>query len=111
MRIEVNPRSLLNLENICEVLYKLHPSILDELVEIERSFGDILGFIDYGNVTLEQREFLANIAKEVDYSKKPEKPKETEKTKGDLLKKNKGFGRRQKQYSFSRAKKIYSNRY
>ena len=32
MRIEINPRSLLNLENICEVLYKLHPSVLDYLV-------------------------------------------------------------------------------
>ena len=29
MKIEINPRSLLNLEHICEVLYKLHPSVLD----------------------------------------------------------------------------------
>ena len=74
MRIEVNPHSLLNLEHICEVLYKLHPSILDDLVEMERSFGGILSFIDLINVTLEEREFLANITKEVDYSKEPEKP-------------------------------------
>ena len=88
MHIQINPRSLLNLEHICEVLYKLHPSILDDLVEMERSLGDILGFIDYNNVTLEEREFLANIAKEVDYSKEPEKPKEPEKSKEpkDLLK-------------------------
>ena len=39
MRIEINPRSLLNLEHICEVLYKLHPSVLDDLVEMERSLG------------------------------------------------------------------------
>ena len=82
MHIQINPRSLLNLEHICEVLYKLHPSILDDLVEMERSFGGILGFIDYNNVTLEEREFLANIANEVDYSKEPEKPKEPK----DLLK-------------------------
>ena len=82
MHIQINPRSLLNLEHIREVLYKLHPSILDDLVEMERSFGGILGFIDYNNVTLEEREFLANIANEVDYSKEPEKPKEPK----DLLK-------------------------
>ena len=76
MHIQINPRSLLNLEHICEVLYKLHPSILDDLVKMERSFGGILGFINYNNLTLEEREFLANIGKEVDYSKEPEKPKE-----------------------------------
>ena len=80
MHIQINPRSLLNLEHICEVLYKLHPSILDDLVEMERSFGGILGFIDYNNVTLEEREFLANITNEVDYSKEPEKPKDLLKT-------------------------------
>ena len=87
MRIQINPRSLLNLENICEVLYKLHPSVLDDLVEMERSLGDVLGFIDLDNVTLEQREFLSNIAiaNEVDYSKEPDKPREPEEPK-DLLK-------------------------
>ena len=82
MRIQINPRSLLNLEHICEVLYKLHPSFLNDLVEMERSLGGILGFIDFKNLTLEEREFLANTAKELDYSKEPEKPKEPK----DLLK-------------------------
>ena len=59
MRIEINPRSLLNLENICEVLYKLHPSVLDDLVEMERSLGNILGFIDLNNLSLKEREFLS----------------------------------------------------
>ena len=68
MRIEINPRSLLNLENICEVLYKLHPSVLDDLVEMERSLGDVLGFIDLDNTSLEEREFLANNYQEEDYS-------------------------------------------
>ena len=87
MRIQINPHSLLNLENICEVLYKLHPSVLDDLVEMKRSLGDVLGFIDLDNVTLEQREFLSNIAiaNEVDYSKEPDKPREPEEPK-DLLK-------------------------
>ena len=68
MIIEINPRSLLNLEHICEVLYKLHPLVLDHLLEMERSLGKILGFIDLDNLNLEEREFLANNAKEIDYS-------------------------------------------
>ena len=71
MRIEINPRSLLNLEHICEVLYKLHPSVLDDLVEMERSLGDVLGFIDLDNTSLEEREFLANNYQEKDYSSEP----------------------------------------
>ena len=76
MRIQINPHSLLNLEHICQVLYKLHPSVLNDLVEMERSLGDILGFIDLNNPSLKEREFLANIAEEVDYSKEPEEPEE-----------------------------------
>ena len=72
MRIEINPRSLLNLEHICEVLYKLHPSVLDDLVEMERSLGNVLGFIDLDNTSMEEREFLANnFVKEEDYSSEP----------------------------------------
>ena len=73
MHIQINPRSLLNLQHICEVLYKLHPSVLNYLVEMERSLGDILGFIDLKNPSLKEREFIANIAEEVDYSKESEK--------------------------------------
>ena len=80
MRIEITPHSLLNLENICEVLYKLHPSVLDDLVEMERSLGGILGFINFDNLTLEEREFLANFAKKVDFSKEPEEPSDLLKT-------------------------------
>ena len=69
MKIEINPRSLLNLENICEVLYKLHPQVLDHLVEMERSLGPVLGFIDLDNLSLEEREFLSSNCLEVDYSK------------------------------------------
>ena len=78
MRIEINPRSLLNLENICEVLYKLHPSVLNDLVQMERSFGKVLGTIDLDNVSLEEREFLSNfVGEEVDFSEELEEP-ETE---------------------------------
>ena len=68
MRIEINPRSLLNLENICEVLYKLHPSVLDDLVEMERSLGNVLGFIDLNIISLEEREFLSDIFQKEDFS-------------------------------------------
>ena len=71
MRIEINPRSLLNLENICEVLYKLYPSVLDDLIEMERSLGNILGFIDLDNLSLEEREFLSRNYQEEDYSSEP----------------------------------------
>ena len=69
MRIEINPRSLLNLENICEVLYKLHPLVLDELVAMERSLGNLLGFIDLNNLSQEERDFLADAHKEKDLSR------------------------------------------
>ena len=85
MRIQINPHSLLNLEHICEVLYKLHPSVLDDLIEIERSLGGILGYINLDNLSLKQREFLANFAKKVDFSKEPEEPEEPEEPR-DLLK-------------------------
>ena len=60
MRIEINPRSLQNLEHIVEVLYKLHPSVLDYLVDMERSLGKVLGFVDVDNPSIEEREFLVN---------------------------------------------------
>ena len=60
MRIEINPTSLQNLEHICEILYKIHPSVLDELVDMERILGKILGENDTNNVSLEQRELIIN---------------------------------------------------
>ena len=68
MKIEINPRSLLNLEHICEVLYKLHPSVLDMLIEMERCLGKVLGFIDLDNLSLEEREFLSSNYQQKDYS-------------------------------------------
>ena len=73
MRIEINPRSLLNLQHICEVLYKLHPIVLNDLIEMERSLGKILGSIDLDNTSLEEREFLSRNYQEEDYSSKPNK--------------------------------------
>ena len=72
MRIEIYPRSLLNLQDICEVLYKLHPLVLDDLIEMERSLGPLLGTIDLNNLSLEERNFLANNDMEVNFSREPE---------------------------------------
>ena len=76
MRIEINPRSLLNLEEICEVLYKLHPKVLNELVEMERSLGSVLGSIDLNNLMMDKREFFADYCKKKDYSTEPMKEDE-----------------------------------
>ena len=78
MRIEINPRSLLNLEHICEVLYKLHPSVLNDLVQMERSLGKVLGFINFGNLSMEEREFLDNFHEEKDYSSESMEEEEEE---------------------------------
>ena len=88
MKIEINPTSLLNLENICEVLYKLHPNVLDMLVSMERSLGKVLGFIDVDNLSLEEREFLADNYTEKDYSSPMEEEELLSKT-FEELKKNK----------------------
>ena len=64
MRIEINPRSLRNLKDICEVLYKLHPLVLNDLIEIERSLGKVLGFIDLSNMSMEERDFLSTFLEE-----------------------------------------------
>lgn len=61
MKIEINPRSLKHLLHICEVLYKLHPYVLEELVNMQRSLGKVLGMIDLTNPSLEERDFISNI--------------------------------------------------
>ena len=66
MRIEINPRSLLNLENICEILYKLHPRVLDKLVGMERRLGKILGYNETDNLSFEQRELLTELKSDED---------------------------------------------
>ena len=67
MKIEIYPRTLLHLENICEVLYKLHPYVLDYLVDMQRSLGSVLGMIDLKNPSLEERNFLSNMTEHGTY--------------------------------------------
>ena len=67
MKIEINPRSLQHLLHICEVLYKLHPYVLDYLVDMQRSLGSVLGMIDLKNPSLEERNFLSNMIEHETY--------------------------------------------
>ena len=60
MFIEINPKSLQNLEHICEVLYKLHPSVLNYLVDLEERLGKILGVNEKNNLDLEKRKLMIN---------------------------------------------------
>ena len=84
MHIEINPRSLLNLEQICEILYKLHPSVLDFLVDMQRSTGCILGCNDMNNLSFEQREKLTELKSvEEDDNKKFHKDKKLEEDRTD----------------------------
>ena len=69
MFIEINPKSLQNLEHIVEVLYCLHPSVLDYLVDMERRLDHVLGCIEKNNKSMEEREFLTKI-NEIDRFKK-----------------------------------------
>ena len=100
MRIQINPRSLLNLENICEVLYKLHPSVLDFLVKMERSLGGVLGKINLENLSEEEREFLSYNFKEKDYSMEEEELKDE-----DLSEKIKEMKENENEYIFSELRK------
>ena len=61
MHIEINPRSLKNLEQICEILYKLHPSVLQYMIDnLIEDIGCIIGCNDGKNYTFEQREKLTS---------------------------------------------------
>ena len=60
------------------MLYKLHPRVLDDLIYIERILGKLLGTIDLNNISLEERNFLADNSKEVDFSNEEEEVKNEE---------------------------------
>lgn len=60
MKIEIQPHSFDNLEDICRVLYQLHPTVLDYLLDMGRSLDSVMGVIDTRKPTMEQREFLTS---------------------------------------------------
>lgn len=69
MHIEINPKSLQNLEHIVQILYKLHPKVLNYLVNMERTLGKVLGCLEKDNKSLEEREFLTKINEDIDINK------------------------------------------
>ena len=60
MKIEIQPHSLKNLKNICTVLYQLHPTVLNYLVDMGRTLDGVMGMINLNQPTMEQREFLTS---------------------------------------------------
>ena len=77
MRIEINPRSLKNLEQICEILYKLHPSVLEYMNKnLIEDIGCIIGINDGKNLSFEQREKLTSFKVEEDKEDEEEDNKE-----------------------------------
>ena len=76
MLIEVNPKSLKNLEQICEILYKIHPSVLQYMTDVLiGDMGCILGCNDGKNLSFEQREKLTQFkAEEVEDKEDKECP-------------------------------------
>ena len=78
MLIEVNPKSLKNLEQICEVLYCLHPSVLDFMVnELIDDNEILLGEVNLRNPTFKERELLTNLdRKDNVYHFRVERPEE-----------------------------------
>ena len=62
MQIKISPKNLQTLEVICEILYKLHPKVLDNLLEMEKSLGPVLGLHNnIDDLTSEQRDIFEKI--------------------------------------------------
>ena len=60
MKIEIQPHSFDNLKDICRVLYQLHPTVLDYLVDMGRKLDSVMGLIDTRKPAMEEREFLTS---------------------------------------------------
>ena len=61
MKVHLKFKSLIYARDAAEFLYKLHPSVLKQALELKRSFGSILGFIDLNYLTYEKREQLSKL--------------------------------------------------
>ena len=61
MKIHLKFKSLSYARDAAEFLYRLHPSVLKQALDLKRSFSSNLGFIDLKNLTYEQREQLSKI--------------------------------------------------
>ena len=61
MKVHLKFKSFIYARDAAEFLYKLHPLVLKQALDLKRSFGSILGFIDFDNLNYEQREQLSNL--------------------------------------------------
>ena len=61
MKVHLKFKSLNYARDAAEFLYKLHPLILKQALDLKRSFGSITGFIDLNDLTYEQREELSKL--------------------------------------------------
>ena len=58
MKVHLKFKSFVYAKDAAEFLYKLHPLVLKRALDLKKRLGSILGFIDLGNLTYEQREQL-----------------------------------------------------
>ena len=61
MKVHLKFKSLIFAKDTAEFLYKLHPLVLKQTLDLKRSLGSILGFNDLGNLNYEQREQLSQL--------------------------------------------------
>lgn len=61
MKVHLKFKSLVYARYAAEFLYKLHPSVLKQALDLKRELGSIIGFIDLQNLTYVQREQLSKI--------------------------------------------------
>lgn len=61
MKVHLKFKSLSYARDAAEFLYKLHPFVLKQAIDLKRELGSILGFIDLENLTYEQREQLSKL--------------------------------------------------
>ena len=79
MQIKISPKNLQTLEVICEILYKLHPSVLDNLLDMEERLGPILGFHNnIDDLTFEQRDIFEKIGIRLGTGEEQEEQEEQE---------------------------------
>ena len=61
MKVHLKFKNLRYAMNVVEFLYKLHPTVLEEALDLKRRLGSILGFNDLNNFNYQQREQLIKL--------------------------------------------------
>ena len=61
MKINLKIKSVRYAKYVAEFLYKLHPVVLKEQLDVKKSFGKVLGFNDLNNLDYDKREQFAKL--------------------------------------------------